>query len=601
MRTYMFILILLSLPVASMGQVMWEDHIIDAGLEGAFEVCVADVNSDGTLDVIGTAYYGNDVVWYSNLDGSGLEWSPCTIDTAFTGATSPDAADIDGDGDIDIVASADALNEIAWWENLDGMGTSWVKHSIETNLVNAESARAADIDGDGDQDVIGAAWVGDEIKWYENVEGDGQSWIPHNVATGFDGANCAIAADVDLDGDLDILGSASLASELSWWENVDGDGITWSGHVVNAEFTGAYFIHTTDVDLDGYLDVLGAAYQADEIAWWKNVNGDGSLWEKHTVDGNYNGAWSVTAEDIDGDGDIDVLGAAAFADDITWWEDLDGDSQNWVKHTIDGNFNGARCVVATDLDQDGDPDVVGAAQFENSITWWEQVPYPVQLTLTLTSSATIPAEGGTLVYDAHLVSTLPNTYPGVYYWTNVILPDGDIVSPPHQHIFTLLPFMDYTGTGFTQSIPGFAPAGGYEFVGYVGYPGGINISDSFEFMKEGADPGSIDNSWDGRVIWEIAEEIPVELIPTEFRVSGAYPNPFNPSTSITVILPRSADLKVEVFNIVGQQVAVLADGQFTAGLHQLTFNAEGQASGLYLIRATTKDQAAIVQKAMLLK
>ncbi|GBE30815.1 MAG TPA: T9SS type A sorting domain-containing protein [Bacteroidetes bacterium] len=599
---YLPLLIALLLPALAYPQLAWESHVIDGAFEGAFEVCVADVNSDGTKDVIGTAYFGDDIVWYDNIDGTGLNWLAHSLDSEFLGATSPDAADIDGDGDCDILAAADGLDEIAWWENVDGEGLNWTKHSIDAAFDNAESVRAADIDGDGDQDVIGAAWVGDDIVWYENTQGDGLSWTPHSLTSEFDGANCAIAADVDSDGDLDIIGSASIAGDVTWWENLDGNGLNWSEHVIDGEFSGAYFVHATDVDLDGDLDVLGAAYLADEIALWVNMNGDGTVWEKRTVGGNYNGAWSVSTDDIDDDGDIDILGAAAFADDISWWEDADGNSQNWIKHTIDGNFDGARCVVTADLDQDGDSDIIGAAQLDYSIAWWEQVPFPVQLTLTPTSPLTIPAEGGTLVYDAQLVSTLPNAYPGIYYWTSLLLPNGNEYGPLLTQLFNLQSYMDYTGVGFTQNIPGYAQAGDYEFIAHVGYQQGLNISDSFAFSKEGVSITSRSFvSWESTGSFTAVTSDESIEIPIEFQVSDSYPNPFNPATTVSVVLPKASKLNVTVVNILGQQVAELANGQFSAGNHNLTFDASNMASGLYFIHASVPGQMNQVQKVMLVR
>ena len=56
----------------------------------------------------------------------------------------------------------------------------------------------------------------------------------------------------------------------------------------------------------------------------RNTAGDGTAWTEHTVDGSFGGAFSVHAADVDGDGDLDVLGAAVFADDIAWWENRGG-------------------------------------------------------------------------------------------------------------------------------------------------------------------------------------------------------------------------------------------------------------------------------------
>lgn len=65
---------------------------------------------------------------------------------------------------------------------------------------------------------------------------------------------------------------------------------------------------------------------------------------EHTVDGDFDGAYSVNSADIDGDGDMDILGAARIADEITWWENIDGLGTSWGKHTVDGSFDCARSV-----------------------------------------------------------------------------------------------------------------------------------------------------------------------------------------------------------------------------------------------------------------
>jgi hypothetical protein len=122
---------------------------------------------------------------------------------------------------------------------------------------------------------------------------------------------------------------------------------------------------------------LGAAFIADKITWWENTKGDGSEWIAHTVDGNFDGAFSVFATDVDGDGDMDVLGAAFAADDITWWENTMGDGSTWTAHTVDGNFDAAHSVFAADVDGDGDNDILGAAINANKVIWWENQPSSV--------------------------------------------------------------------------------------------------------------------------------------------------------------------------------------------------------------------------------
>ena len=68
------------------------------------------------------------------------------------------------------------------------------------------------------------------------------------------------------------------------------------------------------------MDVLGAALGANDITWWENLDGSGTSWTKHTVDGDFDYAYSVFSADVNGDGYMDVLGAALGANDITWWD-----------------------------------------------------------------------------------------------------------------------------------------------------------------------------------------------------------------------------------------------------------------------------------------
>ena len=77
--------------------------------------------------------------------------------------------------------------------------------------------------------------------------------------------------------------------------------------------------------------------------------------------------WKSEAVDIDGDGDMDVLGAAYNANDIAWCEN-DG-TENFTEHTID-RFLGVRSSRCT-LDGDGDMDVLGAARYDDEIVWYE--------------------------------------------------------------------------------------------------------------------------------------------------------------------------------------------------------------------------------------
>ena len=363
----------------------WTEHTIDASFSGAQSVFATDVDNDGNIDILGAASTDDDIAWWENPGGAattdGTPWTEHTIDASFDGAVSVYAADVDGDGDTDILGTGNIDDDITWWENPGGAattdGTPWTERTIDGSFDGASSVHVADVDGDGDTDVLGAAATDDDIVWWENKTIHHSALFPieHTIDANFDGATSVLAADINGDGNLDVLGAAFDADDIAWWENPGGaattDGTAWTEHPVDSDFDGARVVSVADVDGDGDLDVLGAAFDADDIAWWENTAGDGTAWTEHAVDSDFDGARSVAAGDIDGDGDLDILGAAFEADDIVWWENTAGNGTAWTEHTIDDDFLEASSVAAADLDGDGDLDVSGAGQSGAVLAQWE--------------------------------------------------------------------------------------------------------------------------------------------------------------------------------------------------------------------------------------
>jgi len=90
-------------------------------------------------------------------------------------------------------------------------------------------------------------------------------------------------------------------------------------------------------------------------------------------------------------------------------------------------------------------------------------------------------------------------------------------------------------------------------------------------------------------------------LPQKFEMSPAQPNPFNPSTTVTVALPHSGKLRLEVFDLLGRRVALLANTDTPSGSHRFTFDATHLPSGLYFLRTSSPEFGTRMQKVVLLK
>ena len=89
-------------------------------------------------------------------------------------------------------------------------------------------------------------------------------------------------------------------------------------------------------------------------------------------------------------------------------------------------------------------------------------------------------------------------------------------------------------------------------------------------------------------------------MPVSFNLSNAYPNPFNPSTNLDIELSYESSVSVMVYNVMRQMVSVLHDGNMSAGMHSITWDASDLSSGMYIIKAEVANVVS-TRKVMLVK
>ena len=276
--------------------------------------------------------------------------------------------DLNNDGFMDILAAGKANGgQVAFWLN-DGIG-NFDQTPLKQGFSGARSVRAGNLNNDEIPDIVSAAWMANDIIYFEGL--DNGEYTEHIVDNDFKGAHTVDLKDVNGDGALDILCSGfdyyGHNGEIAWWENDGQDSITWTKHPISDRFQQSPFIYGEDMDNDGDLDVIACGELNNEILWWEN-DGSGTFIGEYMVDSAFQSAHTVLARDIDQDNDMDILAAGCINSKLAWYEN-DG-NQYFIKHNLVAN-GGDLWLDAADLDLDGDVDLVGAGMSASYIRWYK--------------------------------------------------------------------------------------------------------------------------------------------------------------------------------------------------------------------------------------
>ena len=139
---------------------------------------------------------------------------------------------------------------------------------------------------------------------------------------------------------------------------------------------GLFSVILEDLDKDGDLDIVSASYLDDKIAWYEN---DGNIipnFSTNVISTSANGAVLVVAGDLDSDGDIDIISACYDDNSIVWYENDGNIIPTFSAHVVSTNVNGAVSVDVGDIDNDGDIDIISAGFKDNAIYWHQNDGMP---------------------------------------------------------------------------------------------------------------------------------------------------------------------------------------------------------------------------------
>lgn len=259
-----------------------------------------DLDLDGTKDLL-------------IMSSQSVYWLPATSATTFgspillvsvNGLTGFAVADLDGDGDLDFGASGrvGSISFVSWLAN-DGAQSFAAGVTLTLAVDTVSQLRAADMDGDGQEDLILTSAFDDRIGWIRSLGGG--SFDPLRVVTAAaDRPEDLVAADFDGDGLLDLVAVSSDDSEVAYYRNL-GNLSFGPQQVLDVNVPQLRTVAAFDLDFDGDVDILAGANGS--VRWYENL-GFGFFGVAQIIPAAA-GA-SVTVFDADADSDLDILVSA---------------------------------------------------------------------------------------------------------------------------------------------------------------------------------------------------------------------------------------------------------------------------------------------------
>ena len=332
------------------------------GTDHAEGIAALDMNDDGRLDLLSGAY------WYENPGQGGGEWKRHqyrTVQTAgeFVSDCGEWAIDVNHDGAPDLVTVGWQTDGLWWYENPKKPDVVWERHFI-THTMATEGGVLADLNGDGQPDLALAHYGRSGVIW---VDFAGNEPKVHK-AGGHDQDGHGIGmADVDGDGKTDLL------TPFGWFKNIDANKDQWEWHGDWTLGETGFPIVGYDVNNDGKTDLIYGRGHSYGLYWLEQ--GGGGKWIKHTIDESFSQIHVLKLVDLDGDGQPELLAGKRYRGHngndpgsydplVIYYYKIDAKSGKFTRYPIsmNGTAGAGTQFIAQDLDGDGDLDVAVAGK-----------------------------------------------------------------------------------------------------------------------------------------------------------------------------------------------------------------------------------------------
>lgn len=384
---------------ATRGELTFSEHLISKDYSYSFGICPADIDGDGDIDLVSSDSREHGALYWFENDGKG-NFKKHTIYAAAQSMTQElvrmerhAVADMNQDGHPDVVIVDNKAGDLRWFEN-DGTSRDdkpWRLHMIARGtLPGAYDVAVGDLDGDGNPDVVASSWrLGNQFAWFRNpgtIDPKNETyWDKHLIDEDVSETRTISLGDLNHDGRLDLLGTATKAGLIAWYENPGTPDKPWSRHMVDKVGRPAHG-HFVDMDSDGDLDVVmtnGMAVHLagsdvmpviPQVVWYENAGkpGTGTVWKKHVIGEHFEQGFEAIAGDLYGDGRMEVVATSwAMPGKIAWFENAGNPRGHWTMHMLKDNWPSANQVVVADFDGDGRLDIAaGADNHSNEVIWW---------------------------------------------------------------------------------------------------------------------------------------------------------------------------------------------------------------------------------------
>jgi FG-GAP-like repeat len=328
-------------------------------------IATMDVNGDGFPDIFSGAY------WYENPGSKGGDWKRHQYRTAdivgeFVSDCGEWAIDVNHDGAPDLVTVGWQRDGVWWYENPKKLDAPWPKHFI-THSMETEGGALADLNGDGVPDLALAHYGRSGMIW---INFSGPEPRVHSVGGHDQDGHGVGMADVDGDGKIDLLTpygwfrNIDADHDLMEWHadwNLGETGFPIIGYDVNKD---------GKMDL-----IYGRGHSYGLYWLEQRTSGSSRYWQRHTIDESFSQVHVLKLVDIDGDGEPELLAAKRYRGHngkdpgsydplAVYYYKINRQTGEFTRYAISvgGTQGGGTQFIAQDLDGDGDIDIATAGK-----------------------------------------------------------------------------------------------------------------------------------------------------------------------------------------------------------------------------------------------